>query len=129
MDDIYFLLMRLNPKAMEPRIKRRYRASFKCRQDPLAISLRDHKWKDFWLCGKDPWRRVYKKDDWESWYEYVIMPDWEGEPDEVIQEAVDELEVNIYSPYDCTGKPFSSWIHWKRTKAGVVIVRHMCLDV
>lgn len=127
MDDIYFLLMRLNARAMRPEIKKQYRASFKHRRDPLAVSLRDHKWKEFW--SGDPWRRVYRKNDWESWYEFVIMPDWEDEPDESVQKAVNELEIHICSPYDCTGKPFSSWIHWKRTKAGVAIIRRMALDV
>ncbi len=130
MNDLYFFLMHMNPGCLAPETKRRYRRSIKVNNcDPLAASLRDHRWKDFWLCGKDPWRRVYDKDDYECWREYTIMPDFEEESDEEMQRSIDELRVEIHSPYDCTGKPFSNFIHWKRTKAGVVIIRHMSLDV
>lgn len=129
MDNLYFFLMHMNPEWVPPQAKRRYRQSVKCGQDPLATSIRDHTWRDFWLCGKDPWRRVFRKDNYESWYEYVIMPDFEEESDEELQRSIEELEVHICSPYDCTGKPFTRFIHWKRTKAGVVIIRHMSVDV
>lgn len=129
MNDIYFMLMRMNPNAIEPHIKRKYRHSIKvAHNDPFEKSLRDHRWREFWLCGTDPWRRVYR-DDGESWYEYVIMPDFKEESDEEMQRNIDELKIEINGPYDCTGKPFSSYIHWKRTKAGVVIIRHMSLDI
>ena len=131
MDDnrMYFFILHNAKNCLKPEVKRRYRHSIKAKNnDPLATSLRDHKWKDFWLCGTDPWRRVYR-DDWDSWYEYVIMPDFEEESDEEMQRNIDELRVEINSPYDCTGKPFTNFIRWKRTKAGVVIVRHMSLDI
>lgn len=130
MDDLYFFMMRLNRNALSPEVKRRYRRSIRVRnEDPLAVSLRDHRWRDFWLCGKDPWRRAQKDDDWESWVEYTIMPDFKEESDEEIQRSIDELEVTVCSPYDCTGKPFSRFIHWNRTPCGIVIVRHMSIDV
>ena len=132
MDDnsMYFFILHNAKNCLKPEVKRRYRHSIKAmHNDPLATSLRDHRWRDFWLCGKDPWRRISGREDWESWYEYAIMPDFEEESDEEMQRNIDELRVEINSPYDCTGKPFSSWIHWKRTKAGVVIIRRMSLDV
>lgn len=130
MDDIYFLLMRMNPMALDPYLKRRYRKSIQVRnQDPLAKSLRDHRWRDFWMCGTDLWRRRYNDECGESWVEYTIMPDFKEESDEEIQRSIDELEVTISSPYDCTGKPFSRFIHWSRTPCGIVIVRHMSIDV
>ena len=130
MNDLYFLLMHMNPSHLAPEVKRRYRHSIKAtHNDPLSSSMRDHQWRDFWLCGKDPWRRIYREDNPESWYEYTIMPDFEEESDEEMQRSIDELEVHICSPYDCTGKPFTRFVHWKRTKAGVVIVRHMSIDV
>ena len=132
MDDnrMYFFILHNAKNCLKPEVKRRYRHSIKVtHNDSLEKSLRDHKWKEFWLCGTDPWRRVYRDDNCDSWYEYTIMPDFEEESDEEMQRSIDELRVEINSPYDCTGKPFSSWIHWKRTKAGVVIIRRMSLDV
>lgn len=132
MDDnrMYFFILHNAKNCLKPEVKRRYRHSIKItHNDPLATSLRDHRWHDFWLCGKDPWRRISEWEDWESWYEYTIMPDFEEESDEEMQRSIDELRVEINSPYDCTGKPFTSFIHWKRTKAGVVIIRRMSLDV
>lgn len=129
-NSMYFFILRHAKNCLKPEVKRRYRHSIKVtNNDPLEKSLRDHKWKDFWFCGEDPWRRAYKEDDCESWDEYVIMPDFEEESDEEMQANIDELRVTFYSPYDCTGKPFSRYIHWKRTKAGVVIIRHMSIDV
>lgn len=130
MNDLYFLLMHMNPCSLAPAVKRRYRHSIKAtHNDPLSASMRDHQWRDFWLCDKDPWRRVWNNDDcWESWREYTIMPDC-GWSDTDIQHSVDELEVTTGSAYDCSGKPFSRFIHWKRTKAGIVIVRHMSIDI
>lgn len=130
MNAVYFLMLRQFPHHVSAATKRRERASIRCeKQDPIATSLRDHKWKDFWLRGRDPWRRMWNNEDcWESWREYTIMPDC-GWSDADIQHSVDELEVTTGSAFDCSGKPFSRFIHWKRTKAGVVIIRHMSIDI
>ncbi len=129
MDELYFEMMRKIPEKVKPEIKRIYRTKYKQTGDSLSCSIRDHRWSDLFACGQDPWRRVAHKDDWEGYYEYLIMPDAEGWEDEDIREVVKELEIHINSAYDCTGKLFTRWVSWSRTKAGIVIIRRMDLDV
>lgn len=95
--------------------KRRMRAEFARHTDRLAKSIQEE------------WRTLYSEDG-ESWYEYCIIEDC-GKTDEEIQDYVDGLERHIYSQYDCTGRPFTRWIHWKRVPAGIVIVHALGLDL
>lgn len=59
----------------------------------------------------------------ESWFEYGFFEakDW---TDEEIQEFVDDMEIHINSPYDCTGMVFTQWITWHRNPCGLVSVIH-----
>ncbi len=50
--------------------------------------------------------------------------------DEEIEEELDYMRIRINSPYDCTGKLFTAWIHWHRNPTGIVTyAHHMRLDV
>lgn len=59
----------------------------------------------------------------ESWLEYGFFEaeDW---TDEEIQEYVDDMEIHVYSPYDCTGQPFTQWITWHRNPCGLISIIH-----
>lgn len=58
-----------------------------------------------------------------DWIEYGFFEakDW---TDEEIQEFVDDMEIHINSPYDCTGMVFTQWITWHRNPCGLVSVIH-----
>ena len=126
MDELYFYLMRHHKQDTPRETKRIYRAKYRAMRDPLLSPIRSHSWRELW--DGNPWRRIVKNPDSEYWYEYAIVPA-DGWTDADIAKAVKGLYVEINSPYDCTGKPFTVYIHWKRTKVGVVIVRCMGLDV
>lgn len=98
------------------KIKRQIRAGYAAQTDKLAKSI------------QEDWRTVYANEYGESWYEYCIFQD-DGETDEEIQDYVDSLVLHNYSQYDCTGKPFTRWTHWKRVPAGIVIIHALGLDV
>ncbi len=76
-------------------------------------------------------------DEWygEYWKEYGFFNGcWsDGTPktDEEIREYIDEyLWERIYSPYDCTGQPFTRWINWHRNPCGLVsYIHYKALDV
>lgn len=74
------------------------------------------------------WRCHYY--DWDGGTEYSILPD-NGESEEAFEEwAKEQFELPpICSPYDCTGKAFTLYIHVKRTPAGFVVVHHWRIDV
>ena len=68
-------------------------------------------------------RLYYSEKDYESWLEYGFFEAGDM-TDEEIQEYVDEMEIHIYSPYDCTGKVFTQWITWHRNPCGLISVIH-----
>lgn len=70
-------------------------------------------------------------DDGEGYTEYLILPEDGYTSDEEIRDYLDEYVKlpEICSPYDCTGKCFTMWISWKRTKAGIAVVHRVGLDV
>lgn len=71
-------------------------------------------------------------DEYEEYTEYGFMANYKGEPingdeytDEDIREFIDDnMRMRIYSPYDCTGKPFTLWIDWHRNPSGLISYRH-----
>lgn len=72
---------------------------------------------------------VVDRGDQESWYHIGIM-DPESDTDAEIQEYFDGMVVEIHSAYDCTGRPFTRYIHWHRNPNGMVSYVHaMTLDV
>ena len=115
--DYYELKRELNAigKDIPANVKREMRGKFACQTDRLAISIQEE------------WRTLYSTDG-ESWTEYVIFEDC-GESDDEIREYVASLERHIYSPYDCTGTPFTRWIHWRRVPAGIVVIHALSLDI
>jgi len=129
MDELYFFMMKTCPETVPPELKRMYRSKYRKKEDRLARSIRDCRWSDLFDANKYPWRAVAKKGDWESYYEYLVVPDADGWDDQDISETVKELEIHINSAYDCTGKFFTPWVIWSRTKAGIVIIRCMSIDV
>ena len=97
-------------------IKRRMRREWARSTDKLEESIQEN------------WRRLYPREDGEYWYDYCIFEDG-GESDEKIQQYVDSLQVHNYTPYDCSGKPVTRWLHWKRVAAGIVIIHELALDI
>lgn len=87
------------------------------RTDPIELSMREN------------WRRRYS-DDGEYCTEYTLLPsgDW---TDEDIREYIDSSVVfpPINSYYDCTGKPYTCYVYWNRTPAGVAMIHRWGLDV
>lgn len=87
--------------------------------------------------------------DGETWVDYgFILPEdiifdfdpdvtpteWDAYldlTDEEINEWIrDNMEVNIYSAYDCTGGAFTRWIDWHRNPCGLISYQHhMGLDI
>ena len=129
MMEFYFFLMRHFPDKVKAETKRNIRCELQRERDPLQNEICGHSWNDlFDRDAADPWRRVYS--DWESWYEYTIVNDWNGLNNAEIDKMVDRLYVECPpSQYDCTGKPFTSFVYWNRTKSGIVIIRRWSLDV
>lgn len=78
---------------------------------------------------RNPEWKIYYSDDSEYWSEAVILPDDGVTDDETVNEFVRDIEVTINSSYDCTGKPYTCWVHWSRQPAGIVIVHRLGLDV
>lgn len=83
--------------------------------DPLKNTLREE------------WRTRYAEHG-ESWVEYCIMED-DGERYDEIKAYCREMEVHNHSQYDCTGKPCTTSIHWRRCPCGIVFIHHLALDV
>lgn len=93
-------------------LKRTHRKQFKG-QDSLTQSL----------C--DEWRIT---GDYESVTKYAIFED-NGETDEELDEFIEEMcIVNPYSAYDCTGRPFTISIRWKRMPVGIAVIHHIGYD-
>lgn len=75
--------------------------------------------------------RVRYWNDGESFTEYGFLPtrmsEWD---DETVQEYVDDLWEEIRSPYDCTGRRFSTAIEWHRNPSGrISCVHHFSIDI
>ena len=115
-------------------------------QGPMGMSDRDyHRWlkqqyKDYdscivrdklarSLCDVER-TRVDAYDD--SWKHYGFICDFD---DDLTDEEIDDwfythMRVEIHSAYDCTGRPFTSYIRWHRNPSGAVSYIHcMELDV
>lgn len=81
----------------------------------------------------EAWRCVMSDECGEDGYDFRILPvenpnDW---TDKDIEEYImDEVGYPpICSPYDCTGKRFTSWTSWSRKPAGIVMIHSWGLDV
>lgn len=72
---------------------------------------------------------VLDRNDSEYWYRIGIL-DPEDATDEELREYFDGMRVVIDSPYDCTGRAFTSHISWHRNPCGLVSYVHaMAVDV
>lgn len=77
----------------------------------------------------DGTRIYYDEGDGEYWTEYGFLHGTDYSDDEV-REIIDDMRYRIYSPYDCTGKPFTMWIDWHRNPTGLIsYVHRVGLDV
>lgn len=63
----------------------------------------------------------------ESLATYRIYPGKWSKND--IEELVEDMTIRINSPYDCTGKLFTEYIHAEPCNIGLVVVHHMSIDV
>lgn len=75
--------------------------------------------------------RVYYWNDGESFAEYGFLPSRMSEwTDEEIEEYISDLWEYIRSPYDCTGKRFTTGIDWHRNPNGrISCVHHFSIDI
>ena len=74
--------------------------------------------------------RVGYSDDSDSYVEYGFLK-CKGYSDDEVREILDEvIRYQVYSPYDCTGQPFTQWIDWHRNPSGLIsYVHHIGIDV
>lgn len=88
------------------------------------IEKRCHKMKPKTIKSLQEDTRLYCSDRLgEYWIEYGFF-EGNGMTDEEIQEYVDDMEIHVYSPYDCTGKEITIWITWHRNPCGLISVIH-----
>lgn len=70
-------------------------------------------------------------DNWDTMVQYGFF-DGHNKSDADVREFIDEY-IRIrppYSPYDCTGRPFTMYVHWHRNPSGLIsFVNHIGLDV
>lgn len=73
--------------------------------------------------------RFYDEDS-ESFYEYWLEDGMEDWTDEEIKQYADDMIERIYSPWDCTGKRFTIYIHYHRNPSGLVsFVHYFGIDI
>lgn len=78
---------------------------------------------------QDDWHYICTDRYGESWAEIGFF-EAEGMTDEEIQEYVDGMRIEIYSPYDCTGKEFTQLLLWHRNPCGwISVVHYKSIDV
>lgn len=131
---LYYSLMRSFPEKRNQQtqamvmMKRQLRKALKEKHDPLRFSLRQHYFSELAIClpGTEPWRGHYT--DWDSWKLYAIFHD-DGFTDAEIDSIIQDQIITIHSAFDCTGKTFTQYIHWKRTPVGIAVVHALGLDV
>ena len=96
------------------KMKQDIRLHYMVQTDKLAKSIRE------------TWRRIWTGN--ESWCDYRILED-SSLTDDQLDEFAESIKVHNYSAYDCTGRPFTCWVHWKRVPAGIVFIHAMAIDV
>ena len=64
----------------------------------------------------------------DSLVKYGIIPETDWTDDEIL-EFVDNVWVHNHSPYDCTGKLYTSSVHVSRISIGLAYVHRFVLDV
>jgi len=99
------------------RIRRRIKNLNDNMVDPLEKSLADE------------WRHRCREDG-EGGVDYALIQD-NGETDEEIEDFV-RYEVGypeIYSQWDCTGRPFTVSIDWHRNNGTISLIHRWALDV
>lgn len=75
-------------------------------------------------------RYYYDREDYDSSFCEFWLEDLQGWTDEDIKEYVEDMWERINSPYDCTGKRFTIYIHWHRNPCGLVsFVHYMGIDL
>jgi hypothetical protein len=116
-DDIRFCYeLRAHGFEIPAKMKQSIRARYMVQADKLAKSIREN------------WRRICTDESGENWCDYRIIAD-NGQTDEELDEYAEVLKIHNYSAYDCTGRPFTRWVHWKRIAAGIAFIHAMALDV
>ena len=87
-------------------------------KDPIAFSLMHFP------------RRLYDKDG-QGWYDFGVYED-NGETDDEIQCYLDDeyhMSIPAYVDWDCTGRPFTQYLHWRRVPCGIAFVHRVNIDV
>ena len=116
-------------KAMLDDTKRFVRGVLREGGDPLFRSLRDHFFSEI-FDDHDPyaWRGYAPDGCWDSWTRYTIVYDG-GLTDAEIDGRVEALRMETHSAFDCSGRPFTISLRWKRIPCGIAIIHHIGLDV
>lgn len=92
------------------------RASMKKISDPIMFPLTKES------------RIHYPREDGESWTEYGIMED-KGYSYQELKEFWDDQYVTTGCAWSPSGRPFTRYIHWKRTPVGIAYAIYWGLDV
>lgn len=120
-----FELFHEEPNLNWERAKRDLRRSIAESVDPLTIPIRRTFKEMFTL----PWRTVFPgKDCWDYWKEFCIVTDTEF-TDEELDELIRENWIHINSPYDCTGRVFTSHLSAIRIPCGTLFIHCKGVDV
>ena len=61
--------------------------------------------------------------------EYTMLFDDENSTDDEIKEYLKQFEIHFSSPYDCTGKPFTAFMKFKRLSIGIIVMHYISLDI
>lgn len=98
-------------------LKRMYKKAHPTRENDFGWSLREAD-------------RVMTEDGEEGWTEYGFYAlDSSMTNDEISEWFEENVVVRIWSDYDCTGKPFTAWLHWHRNPCGLVsFVHYLSID-
>lgn len=55
-------------------------------------------------------KRIVRDDGMDGFVSLEMLPDWIGSEEEAVEFFEDYLYIQpLYSAYDCTGRPFTSW--------------------
>lgn len=70
-------------------------------------------------------------DSWDCMVQYGFFNGADMDDDDVREYIDDNIRIRPpYSPYDCTGRPFTMYINWHRNPTGLIsFVNHIGLDV
>lgn len=120
-----YSLIHSYPELPHRAIKQELRSRSAHRKDPLSVPLRRTYAEAYSL----PWRTFFPDpESGEWWKEYCIVTDQQF-TDEELDEIIRENWISNCSPYDCTGKVFTSSLTAVRVPCGTLFIHCKGIDV